>query len=96
MLLLLLLLLLTPFFLMVKGIKLKEKSKRERKMSPDPAIIGRVWTRDPDPGHFGPDFYSGSGHGSAFMDPGPGACLRARTFWTFCGILRTFSDSIGT
>jgi hypothetical protein len=74
---------------MVKGIKLKEKSKRERKMSPDPAIIGRVQTRDPDPGHFGPDFDSGSGHESAFTDPDPGACLRARTFWTFCGLLRT-------
>jgi hypothetical protein len=55
-------------------------------MSPDPANIGRVRTRDPDPSHFGPDFDSGSGHGSAFTDLGLGACLRARTFWTFCGL----------
>jgi len=65
-------------------------------MSPDPAIIGRVRTRDPDPGHFGPDFDSGYGHGSAFTDPGPGACLRARTFADFHGLLRTFADSFWT
>jgi hypothetical protein len=59
-------------------------------MSPDPAIIGRVRTRDPDPGHVGPNFDSGSGHGSAFMDLGPGACLKARTFWTFCGLFADF------
>jgi hypothetical protein len=59
-------------------------------MGLDPAIIGRVRTRDPDPGHFGPDFDSGSGHGSAFTDPGPGACLKARTFWTFCGLFTDF------
>ncbi len=93
----------TPFFVMVKGIKLKEKSKRKKKGVRIQAIIGRIRTRDPDPGHFdpdpghfGPDFDSGSGHGSAFTDPGPGARLKARTFWTFCGLLRTFSYSIGT
>ncbi len=59
-------------------------------MSPDLAIIGRVRTRDPDMGHFGPDFDSGSGHESAFTDPGPGACLKARTFWTFCGLFTNF------
>ncbi len=85
---------------MVKGIKLK-KNQRERKMIPDPAIIGRVRTRDPDPGHVGPDFDSGSGHGSTFTDPGPSACLRAQTFWTICGLFfyglfRTFPDSIST
>ncbi len=47
-------------------------------MSPDPAIIGRVQTRDPDPGHFGPDLDSGSGHGSAFTDPGPDTDPRLR------------------
>jgi len=56
-------------FLMVKGIKLKEKSERKKIRSPDLAILGRVRTQDPDPGHFGPDFDSGSGHGSAFTDP---------------------------
>ena len=45
------------------------------------AIIGWIRTRDPDPGHFGPDFDSGSGLGSAFTDPGPGARLKARTFF---------------
>ncbi len=35
-------------------------------------LLGRVRTRDPDPGHFGPDFDSGSGHGSAFTDPQSG------------------------
>jgi hypothetical protein len=62
-------------------------------MSPDPAIIGRVRTRDPDLGHFSPDFDSGSGHGSVFTDPGPGARLKARTFLdflrTFYGLFRT-------
>ncbi len=60
-------------------------------MSSHPAIIGRVRTRDPDPGHFGPDFDSRSWHGSAFTDPGPGARLKARTFWTFCGLFTDFS-----
>jgi hypothetical protein len=87
-------------FSMVKGIKLKEKSKRKKRGVRIQAIDGRIRTRDPDPGHFGPNFDSGSGHGSAFTDPGPGARLKARTFWTFYGLftdfLRTFSDSIGT
>jgi hypothetical protein len=79
----------TPFFLMVKGIKPKEKSKRKKKGVRIQAIIGRIRTRDPDPGHFGPDFDSWSGHGSAFTDSGPGARLKARTFWTFYGLFRT-------
>jgi hypothetical protein len=61
-------------------------------MSPDPAVISRVRTQDLDPGHFGPEFYSGSGHGSAFTDPGLGARLKARTFLDF---LRTFTDFFG-
>jgi hypothetical protein len=77
---------------MVKGIKLKEKSKNKKKGVRIQAIIGRIRTRDPDPGHLGPDFDSGSGLGSAFTDPGPGACLKARTFWTF---LRTFYGLFG-
>jgi hypothetical protein len=85
---------------MVKGIKLKEKSKRKKKGVRIQAIIGRIRTRDPDPGHFGPDFDSGSGLGSAFTDPGPGARLKARTFWTFYGLFyglfTDFLDSIGT
>ena len=55
------------------GLK-QEKSKIQKNRSPDPAILGRVRTRDPDPGHIGPDFDSGSGHGSAFTDPRTG-CL---------------------
>ncbi len=49
------------------------------------AILGRVRTRDPDPGHFGPDFDSGSGHGSAFTDPQSGCLPKEhgrRDFWT--------------
>jgi hypothetical protein len=59
----------TPFFHDFKGIKTKEKSKTKKNRSPDPAILGRVRTRDPDPDHFGPDFDSGSAYGSAFTDP---------------------------
>ncbi len=51
----------------LKALKLK-KNQRQRNRSPDPAILGRIRTRVPDPGHFGPDFDSGSGHGSAFTD----------------------------
>ncbi len=59
----------TPFFHDFKGIKTKEKSKTKKNQSPDPSILGWVQTRDPDPDHFGPDFDSGSGYGSAFTDP---------------------------
>ncbi len=61
----------------------------------DPAILGRVRTRDPDPDHFGPDFDLGSDHGSAFMDPQSGACLKSRddwTFWTDFGLLTDSFD----
>jgi hypothetical protein len=56
-------------FMIFKGIKTKEKSKTKKNQSPDPAILGRIGTRDLDPDHFGPDFDSGSGYGSAFTDP---------------------------
>jgi hypothetical protein len=42
---------------------------------------------DPDPGHFGPDFDSGSGLESAFTDPSPCAAL---THGLFTNFLRTF------
>jgi hypothetical protein len=45
---LLLLLLLYTFRLLVKGIKLKEKSKRKKKGVRIQAIIGRIRTPDPD------------------------------------------------
>ena len=51
-----------------KALKLKKKTKIKKNQSPDPAIFGRIRTRDPDPDHFGPDFDSGSGCGSAFTD----------------------------
>ncbi len=54
---------------MVKDIKLKEKSKRKKEGVRIQAIIGRIRTLDPDPGHLGPDFDSGSGLESAFTDP---------------------------
>ncbi len=68
----------TPFFHDFKGIKTKEKDKDKEKQSPDLAIFGRVRTRDPDPDHFGQDFDSGSGCGSAPTDPQSGARLKAR------------------
>ena len=58
-------------FSMVKGVKLTEKSKRKKKGVRIQAIIGRIRTRDPDLGHFGPDFDSGSGLESAFTDLSP-------------------------
>ena len=54
------------------------RSVRIRVPSPYPAIFGRIRTRDPDPDHFGPDFDSGSGCGSAFTDPQSGARLKAQ------------------
>ncbi len=73
-LLLLLLLLYTFLFHDLKALKLKKSQRQRKNRSPDPAILGRVLTRDPDPGHFDPDFDSRSGHRSAFTDPRSG-CL---------------------
>jgi hypothetical protein len=70
-LLLLLLLLLYTFFKWSKASKLNEKSKRKKKGVRIQAIIGRIRTLDPDPGHFGPDFDSGSVLESAFRDSSP-------------------------
>jgi hypothetical protein len=75
---------------MVKGIKLKEKSKRKKKGVRIQAIIGRIRTWDLDPGHFGLDFDSGSGLESAFTDPSPGTALKHGLFGLFTGFLRTF------
>ena len=72
---------------MVKGIKLKEKSKRKKKGVRIQAIIGWIRTLDPDPG---PDFDSGSGLESAFTDPSPGTALKHGLFGLFTGFLRTF------
>ncbi len=60
---------------MVKGSNLKEKSKRKKKGVRIQAIISRIQTPDPELGHLGPDFDSGSGLESAFTDPSPGAAL---------------------
>ncbi len=68
-------LLLYTFLLVVKGIKTERKIKEKEKRVRIQAIIGRIRTPDPDPGHFGPDFDSGSGLKSASADPGPGAAL---------------------
>ena len=68
----------TPFFHDFKGIKTKEKIKTKKNQSPDPAILGWVRTRDPDPDHFGPDFDSGSGYGSALRICSPVLASRAR------------------
>ncbi len=80
---------------MIKGIKIKEnQQERKKRRVQIQAIIGRMRTRDPDPGHFGPNFDSGSRLRSAFTDPGPGACLKARTFGLyFYGLLMDLLDS---
>ena len=66
------------FFHDFKGIKTKEKTKIKKNQSPDPAILGRVRTRDPDPDHFGPDFDSRSGCGSAFYGSAVRLASKAR------------------
>jgi hypothetical protein len=75
---------------MVKGIKTKRKIKEKEKGVRILAIIGRIRTLDPDLGHFGPDFDSGSGLESAFT----GAALKHGLFRTFCGLFADFLDSI--
>jgi hypothetical protein len=57
----------------------------KKNRSPDPAILGRIRTRDPDLGHFGPDFDSGSGRGFAFTD-----------LWTGCLPESTDDGTLGT
>ncbi len=99
-LLLLLLLLYTFLFYDLKASNLKKNQRQRKIRSPDPAILGRVQTRDPDPGHFGPDFDSGSDHRSAFTDPGSG-CLPESTDLLnstdfFYGLSGLFLDLIGT
>jgi hypothetical protein len=65
----------TSLSLVVKGIKSERKTKRKKKGVRIQAILGRIRTPDPDPGHFGPDFDSGSELESAFADPSPCASL---------------------
>jgi hypothetical protein len=60
-LLLLLLFAFTPFFEWTKAANLKEKLKTKKKGVRIQAIICWIRTADPDPGHFCPDFDSGSG-----------------------------------
>ncbi len=81
---------------MVKGIKTERKIKEKEKGVRIQAIIGRIRTPDPDPGHFGPDFDSGSGLESAFTDPSPGAALMHELFGLFYGLFTDFPDSIRT
>jgi hypothetical protein len=81
---------------MVKGIKTKRKSKRKKKGVRIQAIIGRIRTLDRDPGHFGPDFDSGSGLEYAFTDPGPGAALKHGLFGLFTDFLRIFLRTFRT
>jgi hypothetical protein len=91
----LLLLLLYTFPLVVKGIKSERKIKEKEKGVRIQAITGWIRTPDPDQGHFGPDFDSGSGLESAFTDPGPGAALTHRLFGLFADFLRTFYGPSG-
>ncbi len=61
--------LLYTFFL--SGLKAtKFKKTKIKKGVRIQAILGRIRTLDPVPGHFGPDFDSGSGPESTFTDPG--------------------------
>jgi hypothetical protein len=85
--------LLYTFLLVVKGIKTERKIKeKEKKGVRIQAIIGRIQTPDPDPGHFGLDFDSGSGLKSAFTDPGPGAALMHGLCGLFYGLLTDLPD----
>jgi hypothetical protein len=87
----------TSLSLVVKGIKSERKTKRKKKGVRIQAILGRIRTPDPDPGHFGPDFYSGSELESAFADPSPCASLthsRLRTFYGLFTDLSDFPDSV--
>jgi hypothetical protein len=88
----LLLLLLYTFLLVAKGIKSERKIKGKKKGVQIQAIIGRIRTPDPDPGHFGPDFDSGSGLESGFADPSPCAALTHSRLWT---VLWTFYGPFG-
>jgi hypothetical protein len=72
---------------------LKEKSKRKKKGVRIQAIIGRIRTPDPDPGHFGLDFDSGSGLESSFMDSSPGAALTHGLFGLFYRLFTDLPDS---
>ncbi|MFN9983544.1 MAG: hypothetical protein ACK53Y_26700, partial [bacterium] len=67
-----------------KALKIKEKkrTKIKKNQSPDPAIFGRIRTRDPDPDHFGPDFDSRSGCGSAFYGSAVRLASKARISFT--------------
>ncbi len=87
---LLLLLLLYTFLFNDQRHQTKRKTKRKKKGVRIKAILGRIRTRDPDPGYFGLDFDSGSGLGSAITDPGPGAALKHGLFGLFTDFLRTF------
>ena len=80
----------------LKALKLKKSQRQRKKRSPDPAILGRVRTRDPDPGHFGPDFDSGSGHGSAFTDPGSGCLPESTDVRDFTDCFYGLTDSFWT
>ena len=68
---------------------LKKNQRQRKKGVRIQAIIGRIRTPDPDPGHFGPDFDSGSGLESASTDPSPCVALTHSR-------LRTFTDSFWT
>ncbi len=81
---------------MVKGIKLKEKSKRKKKGVRIQAIIGRIRTRDPDPGHFGPDLIPGPDSDPRLRIWVRVLALKHGLFGLFTDFLRTFSDSICT
>jgi hypothetical protein len=78
----------TPFFEWLKAANPKENKRQRKKGVWIQAIIGRIRTLDLDPGHFGPDFDSGSGLESVFTDPSPCAAL---THSRMIDFLRIFS-----
>ncbi len=64
-------------FMILKAFKLKISQRQRKIRSPDPAILGRVRTRDPGPGHFGPDFDSGPATDPHLRIRSPRACLKS-------------------
>ena len=71
-------------------MKLKEKSKIKKNKSPDPAIVGRVRTRDPDPGQI---LIPGPATDPRLRIHGPGACLKSTDDWTFGLFYGLLTDS---
>ncbi len=80
----------TPFFSMVKGIKTKRKIKEKEKRSPDLVHYWRDTDSGPGSRPLWPGFWFRVRTRIRIYGSGSGCCLKAQTFRTFCGLLRTF------